>query len=81
MKKYCGVYLLSAPGCAAVQSNSVKKVIRVHWLDLGVPEAMWVLEVDDWGPLIVAMDSKGNNLFKNVKERAFSRIPSLLEES
>ena len=29
----------------------------------GMPEAMWNLKVKDFGPLIVAMDSKGNSLY------------------
>jgi len=28
-----------------------------------MPEAMWNLKVKDFGPLIVAMDSKGNSLY------------------
>ena len=79
LRKYCGVYLLSAPGCAVVQSKAVRRVLRVNWLDLGVPEAMWVLEVKEWGPLIVAMDSQGNSLFKEVRERALSRISDILK--
>jgi len=80
LRKYGGVYLLSAPGCAVVQSESVRRVLRVNWLDLGVPEAMWVLEVKEWGPLIVAMDSQGNSLIKEVRERAQSRISGILNE-
>lgn len=80
LRNYCCVYLLSPPGCAVVQSKAVIRVLRVNWLDLGVPEAVWVLEVKEWGPLIVAMDSQGNSLFKEVKERALSRISSILNE-
>ncbi len=74
LRKHCGVYLLSPPGCAVVQSEAVSRVLRVNWLDLGVQEAVWVLEVEDWGPLIVAMDPQGNSLFKEVRDRALSRI-------
>ena len=80
LMKYCGVYLLSPPGCAVVQSEAVSRVLRVNWLDLGVPEAVWVLEVRDLGPLIVAMDSEGNSLFEEVRERAQSRISGILKE-
>lgn len=41
--KYCGVYMLASPGCAVVQAKSMRKVLRVHWLDLGDPEALWVM--------------------------------------
>lgn len=80
LMKHCGVYLLSPPGCAVVQSEAVKRVLRVNWLDLGVPEAIWVLEVKDFGPLIVAMDPQGDSLFKEVRERAQSRISTILKE-
>jgi fumarate hydratase subunit beta/L(+)-tartrate dehydratase beta subunit len=81
MKRYCSIYLLSPPGCAVVQSKAIKRVLRVNWLDLGVPEAIWVLEVENWGPLIVGMDSQGNSQFKAVKERAQKRINELVKEA
>lgn len=37
----------------------------MEWLDLGMPEAMWVMRVREFGPLIVSIDTKGNNLFEN----------------
>jgi fumarate hydratase subunit beta/L(+)-tartrate dehydratase beta subunit len=77
LRKYCGVYLLSPPGCAVIQAKSVKKVLGVHWLDLGVPEAIWVLEVNNWGPLIVAMDSHGGNIFKMVREKALKKMSEI----
>ena len=57
------VYAVATGGCAALYVSSVRKVDSVTWLDLGVPEAMWELEVDSFGPLIVAMDSEGNSLY------------------
>ncbi|RLG57556.1 MAG: fumarate hydratase, partial [Candidatus Hydrothermarchaeota archaeon] len=30
-----------------------KRVKAVYWLELGIPEALWVLEVENFGPLIV----------------------------
>jgi len=47
----------------------VEKIKNVHWLDLGVPEAIWELEIKDFGPLIVAMDSEGGNLYEEVRQR------------
>ena len=70
LSKYGGIYLLGAPGCAVKHSSCVKSIERVHWTDLGMPEALWVLRVDSWGPLVVGMDSNGNSLFKDVKEKA-----------
>ena len=69
--KYGGVYLLAAPGCGVVHSEAVKRVLRVHWLEeFGVPEAIWVLEVSNWGPLVVGMDAHGKSIFKDIAEKA-----------
>ena len=63
-------HILSAVGgCAALYVKSIVKVNGVNWLDLGVPEAVWELEVKEFGPLIVTMDSKGGNLYDEVKKR------------
>jgi fumarate hydratase subunit beta len=78
LERHCGVYLLSPPGCAAIQGRALRRVLRVHWLDLGIPEAIWVLEAEDWGPLIVGMDSRGGSIFRMVRERALKRLSELL---
>jgi tartrate dehydratase beta subunit/fumarate hydratase class I family protein len=79
--KYCGVYLLSPPGCAVIQAKSLQKVLRVHWLDLGMPEALWVIQAENWGPLTVAMDAYGNNIFEEVKNRALNKIKQIYGET
>jgi fumarate hydratase subunit beta len=58
------VYLVAVGGCAALYTDSVKNISNVFWPDLGIPEAIWELNVQDFGPLIVAMDSHGENIFK-----------------
>ena len=37
-----------------------------------MPEAIWVLEVNKWGPLVVGMDSHGGSIFKDIAEKATS---------
>ncbi|MGZ7159296.1 MAG: FumA C-terminus/TtdB family hydratase beta subunit [Methanobacterium sp.] len=63
------VYLAAVGGCAALYVKSILKVKNAYWIDLGIPEAIWELEVKDFGPLIVAMDSNGNNLYEEVREK------------
>ncbi|MDR2873268.1 MAG: FumA C-terminus/TtdB family hydratase beta subunit [Methanobrevibacter sp.] len=58
------VYLVAVGGCAALYSDSVKNILHVSWLDLGIPEAIWQLNIQEFRPLIVAMDSHGGNIFK-----------------
>ena len=57
------LYVVATGGCAALYVDAVEEIESVDWLDLGMPEAMWNLKVKDFGPLIVAMDSKGNSLY------------------
>lgn len=64
------VYLAYTGGCAALAAQSIKEVKDVHWLDLGMPEAVWVLRVEEFGPLIVGIDTKGKDIFEEVRERA-----------
>ena len=66
MAKYGAVYGAFTGGAAVLAVKAVRNVAAVVWLDLGMPEAMWVLEVEDFGPLIVAIDSSGRNLFRDV---------------
>ncbi len=80
LRRHCGVYLLSPPGCAALQGRTLRRVLRVDWLDLGIPEALWVLEAEGWGPLIVGMDPQGRSIFKMVRERALQRISEIFGE-
>lgn len=65
------VYLAAVGGCAALYAKSIIRVKNAYWMDLGVPEAIWELEVRDFGPLIVAMDAHGGNLYEEVK-----RVPA-----
>ena len=66
MAKYKAVYCAFTGGAAVLATETVKRVKGVEWLDLGMPEAMWVFEVEKFGPLIVAIDCHGNNLFSDV---------------
>jgi len=64
------VYLAFTGGCAALAAENIINVKEVHWLELGMPEAVWVLEVENFGPLVVGIDAKGNDLFSKIDEKA-----------
>lgn len=50
-------------GIAALYGHAVKDVHAVYWKDeLGLPEAMWVIEVENFGPFIVDGDTTGASL-------------------
>ena len=69
MKKYGAVYGAFTGGAAVLAAKTIKNVRSVEWYDLGVPEAMWVFEVEDFGPLAISIDSHGNNLFEDIKRQ------------
>jgi tartrate/fumarate subfamily iron-sulfur-dependent hydro-lyase beta chain len=68
MQKYGAVYGAFTGGAAVLAARAIKSVKGVEWFDLGVPEAMWIFEVEEFGPLAVAIDSHGNNLFTDVQK-------------
>jgi len=71
MQKYGAVYGAFTGGAGVLAAKAVKNVQTVEWLqDLGMPEALWVFDVVEFGPLTVAIDSHGNNLFEEVKKKA-----------
>ena len=67
-------------GCAVLAAGQVEEVESVEWLDLGMPEAMWVMRVKNFGPLIVSIDTKGNNLFENNKKLFNEKKVPIVEE-
>ncbi|MEM2106049.1 MAG: FumA C-terminus/TtdB family hydratase beta subunit [Candidatus Bathyarchaeia archaeon] len=69
MAKYGAVYGAFTGGAAILAAKAIKSVKGVEWLDLGTPEALWIFEVEDFGPLAVAIDSHGNNLFMDVQKK------------
>lgn len=54
-------------GCAVLAATEVEEIERVEWLELGMPESLWVCRVKNFGPLIISIDTKGNNLFETNK--------------
>lgn len=67
MKKFGAIYGAFTGGAAVLAAKAVRRIIDVEWLDLGMPEALWIMEVERFGPLIVSIDATGENLFERVK--------------
>jgi len=57
------VYLAFTGGAGVLAAQAIEKVERVLWQKLGAAEALWVLRVRDFGPLVVAIDAQGNDLY------------------
>jgi fumarate hydratase subunit beta len=80
MAKYGAVYGAFTGGAAVLAAKAIKNVKSVEWYDLGMPEAMWVFEVEEFGPLTVAIDSHGNNLFTDVQKNVEEKKQKIYEK-
>ncbi len=45
-----------------------------------MPECLWVYEVEDFGPMIVTIDTHGNNMTMNVKEQVTAMMEKIIDE-
>jgi tartrate/fumarate subfamily iron-sulfur-dependent hydro-lyase beta chain len=61
------VYLAFTGGAAVLAAQAIENVEKVLWGDLGNTEALWALRVRNFGPLVVAVDIRGNNLYLHEK--------------
>lgn len=63
------VYLAYPGGCGAAAALQLR-VMGVHCRELGMAESIWEFEALDFGPMIVAVDSHGKDLFRDVRRSA-----------
>ena len=64
LKKTGSVYTAFPGGAGVLAAEKITNVSQVYWLEeFGMPEAVWILEVKEFGPLVVAMDSIGQSLY------------------
>ncbi|MBO8183572.1 MAG: fumarate hydratase C-terminal domain-containing protein [Archaeoglobus sp.] len=80
-KKYGAIYLISTGGAASLYANSIEKVEEVYWIDLGMPEAIWVMRVNRLGPLIVGIDTRGNSLTDRTMKKVATKLDQIARKS
>lgn len=69
------IYLVAAGSWAgALLADRIERVVGVYWLEMGVPEAAWLLEVKDFGPAVVEIDTRGNSIYDSRQASARDRI-------
>ena len=67
-------------GTGALLGRGIKAVREVHWLDeLGIAQALWVFEIERFGPLLVESDLKGNSLFEKNNRQINAKIERLYD--
>ena len=66
-KQHKAVHAIFPGGCAVLAATQVEEIERAEWQDLGMPETLWVNRVRELGPLIISIDTQGNNLIEQNK--------------
>jgi len=72
-----GVYLAIIGGAAALETTWIEQIEEVDLDDLN-PESLWKFRVKGFGPLLVAMDSHGGNLYTKVNDAARAKRAAAL---
>lgn len=82
-REHRAVHCVYPGGCAVLGAEQVEKIENVFWRELGMSECLWVMRVREFGPLIMSIDTQGNNLFAENAVRYASRredrIASIIE--
>ena len=79
-KKFGAIHCAYPGGCAVVAAQEVEELQGVEWMDLGMPEALWIMKVKEFGPLVVSIDTEGNNLFENNTKIFRERFDKLVQK-
>jgi L(+)-tartrate dehydratase beta subunit len=72
-----GVYAAVIGGAAALETTWIEAIEDVDLDDLN-PESLWKFRVNGFGPLLIAMDSHGGNLYTQVSQAAQERRAKVL---
>lgn len=72
-----GVYLAIVGGTAALETTWIEQIEDVDLDDLN-PESLWRFRIRDFGPLLVAMDSHGGSLYREVNAATAARRAQVL---
>ncbi len=76
------VYVHYTGGAGALAARSFTQVEKVFWLEeLGMADAVWIMVAQQFGPLLITMDSVGGSLYEELnrkiaknKEAIYARI-------
>jgi len=68
-------------GTGALLGRGIIRTLDAHWIDeLGLAQAIWVFEVENFGPFIVDSDDQGNSLFEAANRQTAPRIEELYKD-
>lgn len=78
LQEHGGVYLNAIGGAAQYYAECIKKVNAVDFMEFGIPEAMWHLQVDGFAA-VVTMDAHGNSLHADVEKDSAAKLAQFRE--
>jgi tartrate/fumarate subfamily iron-sulfur-dependent hydro-lyase beta chain len=64
---YGAAFLQAVGGCAALYGTRVKKVVNEYWPEFGMVDAVWEFDVEEFGPLSVEIDCRGNSSYERFR--------------
>ena len=74
------VHAIFPGGCAVLAATQVEAIEGAEWQDLGMPETLWINRVKEFGPLIISIDTHGNNLIQQNKTVFNEKKKPILEK-
>ncbi|BBQ49522.1 L(+)-tartrate dehydratase subunit beta [Acinetobacter pittii] len=74
------VHAIFPGGCAVLAATLVEEIEGAEWQDLGMPETLWINRVREFGPLIISIDTQGNNLIQQNKVEFQAKKAPILEK-
>jgi fumarate hydratase subunit beta len=78
--KYGSFYCEFTGGASAYAATKVDRVLKIFFEDLGTSEALWIVSIKDFGPLLVTQDSEGNDFRSEMYKNATEKIDRILRE-
>lgn len=79
-KEFKAVHAIFPGGCAVLAATQVEEIEGAEWTDLGMPETLWINRVREFGPLIISIDTEGNNLVMENKADFQRKKKPILEK-
>ena len=67
------------PGCGYLFEREEGFFLGAYVINLGIAQAMWIFEVEGFGPFLVESDLKGNSLFEAQNAKINPGIDKLYE--
>lgn len=79
-QEFKALHLVFPAGNAVLAATEVEEIESANWKELGMPETLWTCRVKEFGPLIVSIDTHGNNWFEQKKVEYNATKEEVLED-